>query len=485
MIAKGPSMEIGDFDRFDGEISRNRRRAWRQGLLALFFLVVPALAVIYFAGPHNRPFRNIVSAVAEVWTSPDLVFAGRSRINVVFVGIDVNRDRRGMPYTKHSRSDTILVVNFDRFGEKVSAISVPRDTLAAIPGHYSTKINAAHALGGPELLLSTLDESLGIHSDYFIKVKFAGLEKAVDAVGGVDLFVEKDMDYDDNWGQLHIHLKEGFQHLDGAKAHQYARFRHDAMGDIGRVARQQKLMKALAKKMLSPGMIPRIPMFIKVFKENVETNMTTSQLLSLGAFMKSVNPDSIGTMTLPGIPRGGYWVADPSEAPKVLSQLLGTTFSPSLFASRGAISVPSGRHVSQRDAQGEAAAEPPLESTAAVSEEEPVTVIDQGPAHPSLPRPAASSDAATPDTTGSTTPHAPQESGRLSIPRDTSHPPASVRPAPGPNSRETPTGDKPTLSPDAGKQPTIQLPSREGVKPKPEPPSLSPGRELPPAQSKE
>jgi len=472
-----------EFARFENEVERHkRRRARRLGMVGVFCVVMPAVAAWYFNTPKDKPLRTFVSAIADMWSSPDLVFAGRDSLNVVLIGIDVNRDRRGMPYTKNARSDTILVVHFDRLAHKVSAISIPRDTLATIPHHYTTKINAAHALGGPELLLDTLSQSLGIAADYYIKVKFAGLEKAVDAVGGVDLYVEKDMDYDDNWGQLHIHLRKGFQHLDGAKAHQYARFRHDAMGDIGRVARQQKLLKALARKILSPEVIPRIPRLIRVLQQNVETNLTTAQLLSLAAFMKSINPDTIETETLPGVPRGGYWVVDSPAASVLLSRLLGSTFTPSVLAMQASVSPPHGRS-SKRHAS--AAAEPPLEPTAIISTRESEE-RGEGNQPSGLPSPAAATEPVVIDSSSPEAVSPTRESGKLSRPRDDMSESSRPNASPQNGVQEAPQVGKAKISPESGRQVApAPSPGGESLNTKPEPPSLSAPAEAPPAHSRE
>lgn len=431
------------------------------------------MIVAYFTG-SGRPVKDIVGAFSEVWASPDLVFGGRDRVNVVFIGIDVNRDRRGMPYTKNSRSDTILVVNFDRLAQTICAVSIPRDTIAHIPDHYTTKINAAHALGGPDLLLATLSESLGVQSDYYIKVKFAGLEKAVDAVGGVDLEVEKDMDYDDDWGQLHIHLKQGYQHLDGAKAHQYARFRHDAMGDIGRVARQQKLMRTLAKKILSPAMIPHIPQLMKVFQQYVETNMTTAQLMSLGAFIRSVNPDTITTATLPGTPQGGYWVANREEAAVILSEKLGETFDMNSWNDRYARSV-SGLGAGRRHA-AERASEPPLETTASIPAGESVprdrSHVDEdsslGPR--GLAEPVIIDGGTKPSTSVTTKPNGSQPTAS-----------GTAKPASGSETRANTGSDTGSgKRTDSGKPGDIPKPSPVA---KPEPPALAPDHDPPASDS--
>jgi len=183
------------------------------------------------------------------------------RVNILVIGTDVtfgNR-RQILPI---ARADSLLLASFDPATDKINALSIPRDTRAAIPGVGVTKINAAYAFGGPGLTIRTVEDLLGVKVDFYIKLGPKSFAKLVDAIGGVEIDVEKDMKYTDNWASLRINLKKGRQVLNGTQAEGYIRFRHDALGDIGRVERQQKILMALFHKLKNPTMVMRTPQLI-------------------------------------------------------------------------------------------------------------------------------------------------------------------------------------------------------------------------------
>src|SRR5439155_21810551 len=127
-----------------------------------------------------------------------------------------------------------------------------RDTAVQIPGRrYISKINAAHAFGGPELTAQTINDVFHIPIDAYVVINFDGFKKIVDAVGGIDLNVEKRLKYDDNWGHLHVNLFPGYQHLSGEKAMGYVRIRK-LDSDFNRSKRQHAFLEAVRTKLKSP-----------------------------------------------------------------------------------------------------------------------------------------------------------------------------------------------------------------------------------------
>jgi hypothetical protein len=177
------------------------------------------------------------------------------------------------------------------------------------------------------------------------------------------------MHYDDNWGKLHIHLQRGFQHLDGTQALGFVRYRGkgyrrfcpkckvkiehwDPRGDLGRVERQQQFLKELAKKLLQPKMVTKLPQLVSIAHRYVATDMDLKTLLSLANFARQLNLDSMKTATLPGTGArssflGSIVIPDREKAPQVLAELLGSTFVPSLWE-QGAGSVGGAVRVAAR-----------------------------------------------------------------------------------------------------------------------------------------
>jgi LCP family protein required for cell wall assembly len=148
--------------------------------------------------------------------------------------------------------------------KQMSLLSIPRDTRVNIPKYGWDKINAADALGGPELSMKVVSNLLDIPEKYYVQANFNGFKDIVDALGGVTLDVEQNMYHEDetDGGAYEINLKKGVQRLDGDKALQYVRYRDYAMGDIDRTKYQQKFLVALAKEMLQPSTILKLPALV-------------------------------------------------------------------------------------------------------------------------------------------------------------------------------------------------------------------------------
>jgi LCP family protein required for cell wall assembly len=165
------------------------------------------------------------------------------------------------------------------------------------------KINDAAARGGIPLARQTVEQFLAEPIDYTIATKVNGVQDVIDAIGGVRVDVEKDMDYEDKWGHLSIHLKKGEQLLSGEEAVGYMRFRHDAEGDFGRMRRQQQTLRALASQLKTPNTLFRLSELIDVFEEAVETDLSRQQLMALGRMFYDTNLDDVTMASLPALDR--------------------------------------------------------------------------------------------------------------------------------------------------------------------------------------
>jgi LCP family protein required for cell wall assembly len=129
-------------------------------------------------------------------------------------------------------------------------MSIPRDSIVAIPGHGTTKINAAFAYGGPKLLIRTVENLTQIHIDHYVEIGFGGFVNVVDSVGGITICPTHDM----NDKLANLHVKKGCQHADGRVALAFARSRHadPQLGDIARGGQQRQVVNAVGHKALSP-----------------------------------------------------------------------------------------------------------------------------------------------------------------------------------------------------------------------------------------
>ena len=148
------------------------------------------------------------------------------------------------------RSDTILLLHIPSNGGRAVLVSLPRDSYVQIPGYGNNKINAAYSFGGPKLLARTVQNNTGLRIDHYMGIGFGGLVNVVNAVGGVNMCLPRPI-HDQASG---LHLKAGCQTLDGAQALAYVRDRHTfADQDLQRVQDQRIFLRALLRKMTSPG----------------------------------------------------------------------------------------------------------------------------------------------------------------------------------------------------------------------------------------
>lgn len=230
------------------------------------------------------------------------VFVGeRKRINLLVLGIDYNHDNKGIIYTKGARSDTMMVASIGDEAQFLNVVSIPRDTYTLISESIgSDKINSAFSYGGVKQTRETVSRFLGVPIHYYVIVKVHGAKKIINALGGLPIDVEKDMDYDDNWGQLHIHLKKGPQILNGEQAVGYARFRHDEEGDYGRMRRQQQVIRALIRRIKDPSIVTKFAQLAQAVKETLETDLTVEQMIDLALLYKGFDQSKMRSAQIKG-----------------------------------------------------------------------------------------------------------------------------------------------------------------------------------------
>lgn len=245
-----------------------------------------------------------------------------NRVSILLIGTDKR------PGASSYNSDSIIVASFDPKTKLISLLSIPRDTRVTLPGSKSyCKINAVPMLKGIPELEKQVTELTGIELDGYVLTNFNGFKDMIDTLDGITIDVEKDMKYETGDKEDgYINLKAGVQELDGTKALQYARFRHDATADIGRTARQQKVLTAVGKKMLQPATILKLPELIPELMKAVETDLSLKDLLKLAGAAKSFEDATIVTQTLPGdainLDGLSYWEVNRDAAKEVAQNLL-------------------------------------------------------------------------------------------------------------------------------------------------------------------
>jgi polyisoprenyl-teichoic acid--peptidoglycan teichoic acid transferase len=299
------------------------RRALQALGLLMLTVSLTGLTALYYVG-HRWSGRRSFAPVQQtrefmdVAFHPDALFPGETRLNILCLGLDRDWTDTDLPSSTRSRTDTMIAASLDLLSQRVTALSIPRDMRVEIPEHGFSKINDAYPLGGMDSVMETVNQFLGIRMNYYVLVKLGAVRRIVDAIGGITIDVEKKMDYDDRWGQLHIHLKRGVQHLNGDQAEGYMRFRHDAESDFGRMRRQQQALRAVLVKLQSPAVAVRVPQLIDLFSRNIETNLTREQILGLARMFHQVRPEDVVSDSLPGRGRmlDGISYLEPEEGPQ-------------------------------------------------------------------------------------------------------------------------------------------------------------------------
>ena len=289
-------------------------------LLRILFILVCAFALTTL----GLAIYNTVTG-----QNAKIPFLPGKKENILLIGVDgdIDNNLSKTRTRQNGRSDTLILFNIDTKTNTVNAISIPRDSKVYIANSNDIdKINHAFAFGGPQLTVSTIEDTFGIRIDHYIAVNYNVLKEIVAAVGGVDVYVEKNMHYNDRSAGLHIDLHKGEQTLDADTAEEFLRFRHDALGDIGRIERQQAFVTGLIKKFQNPAIIPKIPELIRVVQNNVLTDMNMYELSETAAYLQGANLSQMQITTLPGKPsqKGhiSYWILDPAEVQAIIDKFI-------------------------------------------------------------------------------------------------------------------------------------------------------------------
>ncbi|MFH1452538.1 MAG: LCP family protein [Armatimonadota bacterium] len=283
--------------------SEKKSNPWKFLLLCLVAgLILAATGWFYIYSITPKDMRSSFSEAVNFVTNPgQAFFQNKDSVNILCLGLDYNYTPEGIIFSKYARADTIFVININRDG-MINILSIPRDTRVDIAGseYGYDKINTTYALGEKDLAQRTVEDFLGIDIDYYAIIRIKATKELIDAIGGMEVDVEKDIDYDDNWGHTHIHLKKGKQKLNGEEAVGYSRFRYDEEGDRGRIRRQQQVLKALVGEIKNPKNITKINDIIKVTKKNIETNINTTQLIDLARLYRKFSAAKINADRLDG-----------------------------------------------------------------------------------------------------------------------------------------------------------------------------------------
>ncbi len=247
--------------------------------------------------PPQAPAPNL--GAAPVWDR-------KGRVNVLLMGTDEGRTcDDGLP-----RSDTMILVSIDPEAKRAYMISFPRDLWVAIPGRGISGIPAEDRIntalvwgdlyrypgGGAMLARATVEKNFGQPVNYHAIINIDGLARVIDILGGIDIDVKNevhDFEYPTpDCGVKTIDIKPGLQHMDGERALEYARSRHET-SDLDRADRQQQVLLAIRQKALQLDIIPKLPALLGEYKNLVKTDLSPIEILALANLMKDIKSDNI------------------------------------------------------------------------------------------------------------------------------------------------------------------------------------------------
>jgi LCP family protein required for cell wall assembly len=271
--------------------------AW--GILITFILTGMSTGYYAYEASGGTPLLKewlIAGPVPE--PKPTWQVLGRNQLSVLIIGTDEH-----LEYDR-GRSDTIIWAFLDFRRETADVLSIPRDLIVWLPkkrNPHFDKICHAYSYGGSGMVEATVERFLGVDIDQVVKVDYGGFIRIIDTLGGVEIDVEQDMDYDDRRGDLHIHIKKGRQTLDGRKSLDYVRFRHDKHGDLGRIERQHEFLAALKQKGIKLQQFGRTDDLAAIVAQsiNIEPGMDLRDIAAILLFFTKLNDDTLRFHSVP------------------------------------------------------------------------------------------------------------------------------------------------------------------------------------------
>ncbi len=219
-------------------------------------------------------------------------------------------------------SDTIMLGTFDTNNKTASLVSIPRDTLV-LRGGYNSKINASYSSGGVELVRQTVSDMLGIPIDFYVSINLNAFRAIVDEIGGVWFDVPVDMDYEDPYQNLYIHIKAGYQKLNGQQAVGVVRCRSCyPSADIGRVQTQRNFLSALVSQTITLSNVTKVTSLINIFNTYVESDMPLDTMIYFATQAVGMDLEtSLDSATLPGEWISPYYELDDEKVLELVNSM--------------------------------------------------------------------------------------------------------------------------------------------------------------------
>ncbi|MDD5658790.1 MAG: LCP family protein [Actinomycetota bacterium] len=262
-------------------------------LIIIFTCVFGIVAIggglfYWYINKANKIMNSITSSEIESILTP--VESSQEPVSILILGRDSRDEENDL-----GRADTIMVLYLNPIQKRATLLSIPRDTLVDIPGHGKDKINAAYAFGGEELMIRAVSSFLDAKINHFITIDFDGFVKLIDALGGVDIIIERPL-IDAKTG---ANFSPGKHHLTGEQALAYSRSRSTELADIGRIQRQQLLSKELINQKLNTQYLSKIPDYFNILVENTKTDLDLLSILKYAKAGLSFDSENFETAIIP------------------------------------------------------------------------------------------------------------------------------------------------------------------------------------------
>ncbi len=269
--------------------TRYKKRKLRKGRLIFLILLLLVVGVSIFSIYQYRSGLKL----ADQTKLPEEEFVADEKHDTITNYLIIGVDSRG---EEQSRSDTMMLLSWNRETNDMKLVSFMRDIYAEIPGYQSYKLNTAYYLGGVQLLKETLNNMFDIPIHHYAIIDFKSFESLIDilAPNGIEIDVEKAMS-----AHIGVSLSQGVQNLNGQELLGYARFRHDEKGDFGRVERQQKVIEALKEELLSPKNVPNLPKLVGAAQGYITSDLTATEELKTVLSVVAGGSVDIEKMTIP------------------------------------------------------------------------------------------------------------------------------------------------------------------------------------------
>ncbi|WP_078380066.1 LCP family protein [Sutcliffiella halmapala] len=262
-------------------------------LISIGFIPIMLISAVLIYGylQYKSAFESSVkeSVIDRTQIEFNPVKSTDDKHNVLLLGIDARNEEK-------SRTDTIMIAQYDGKTKSTKIISIMRDSYVEIPDYGYNKINAAHAFGGVELLRKTLKLNFDVDVHYYAIVDFNSFSKVVDVAfpDGIEIDIEKEMSKG-----INSTLFAGTHKLNGDQLLDYVRFRQDAESDFGRVRRQQDVLKVLTSEFSEINNLVKLPQILGTITPHIKTNMENSLLFSIGPSILFENKNDIESIRIP------------------------------------------------------------------------------------------------------------------------------------------------------------------------------------------